>query len=232
MDLQIRLNAATKNIFMNNLIKLNTKINFTNQNKHTMTDYISGKLTELSPTNAVIENQGIGYIMEISLQTYEELNGKSEATLYIQRQVNQRDGIEIDYGFASKEERNLFRSITSVSGMGASSARMILSALNPEELRSTILSENVARLKSIKGIGLKSAQRLILELKDKIVKGDGGNFEAILHSQSNADAEEAAIALQNLGFTKPNISKAIQTILKNTPDAKVEDIIKAALKML
>ncbi len=232
MDLQIRLNAATKNIFMNNLIKLNTKINFTNQNKHTMTDYISGKLTELSPTNAVIENQGIGYIMEISLQTYEELNGKSEATLYIQRQVNQRDGIEIDYGFASKEERNLFRSITSVSGMGASSARMILSALNPEELRNTILSENVARLKSIKGIGLKSAQRLILELKDKIVKGDGGNFEAILHSQSNADAEEAAIALQNLGFTKPNISKAIQTILKNTPDAKVEDIIKAALKML
>jgi len=217
---------------MNNLIKLNTKINFTNQNKHTMTDYISGRLTELSPTNAVIENQGIGYIMEISLQTYEELNGKSEATLYIQRQVNQRDGIEIDYGFASKEERNLFRSITSVSGMGASSARMILSALNPEELRSTILSENVARLKSIKGIGLKSAQRLILELKDKIVKGDGGNFEAILHSQSNADAEEAAIALQNLGFTKPNISKAIQTILKNTPDAKVEDIIKAALKML
>ena len=217
---------------MNNLIKLNTKINFTNQNKHTMTDYISGKLTELSPTNAVIENQGIGYIMEISLQTYEELNGKSEATLYIQRQVNQRDGIEIDYGFASKEERNLFRSITSVSGMGASSARMILSALNPEELRSTILSENVARLKSIKGIGLKSAQRLILELKDKIVKGDGGNFEAILHSQSNADAKEAAVALQNLGFTKPNISKAIQTILKNTPDAKVEDIIKAALKML
>ena len=232
MNLKIRLNAATKNIFMNNLIKLNTKINFTNQNKQTMTDYISGKLTELSPTNAVIENQGIGYIMEISLQTYEELNGKSEATLYIQRQVNQRDGIEIDYGFASKEERNLFRSITSVSGMGASSARMILSALNPEELRSTILSENVARLKSIKGIGLKSAQRLILELKDKIVKGDGGNFEAILHSQSNADAEEAAVALQNLGFTKPNISKAIQTILKNTPDAKVEDIIKAALKML
>ena len=217
---------------MNNLIKLNTKINFTNQNKHTMIDYISGRLTELFPTNAVIENQGIGYIMEISLQTYEELNGKSEATLYIQRQVNQRDGIEIDYGFASKEERNLFRSITSVSGMGASSARMILSALNPEELRNTILSENVARLKSIKGIGLKSAQRLILELKDKIVKGDGGNFEAILHSQSNADAEEAAIALQNLGFTKPNISKAIQTILKNTPDAKVEDIIKAALKML
>ena len=229
---ELRARSATPKIFRNNLIKLNTRINFTNQNEHTMTDYISGRLTELSPTNAVIENHGIGYIMEISLQTYEELNGKSEATLYIQRQVNQRDGIEVDYGFASKEERNLFRSITSVSGMGASSARMILSALNPEELRNTILSENIARLKSIKGIGLKSAQRLILELKDKIVKGDGSNFEALLHSQSSADAEEAAIALQNLGFAKPNISKAIQTILKNTPDAKVEDIIKAALKML
>lgn len=197
-----------------------------------MIDYISGRLAELSPTNAVIENQGIGYIMEISLQTYEELNGKTEATLYIQRQVNQRDGVEIDYGFATKEERNLFRSITSVSGMGASSARMILSSLTPEELQNTILSENVARLKSIKGIGLKSAQRLILELKDKIVKGEGSNFDAILKVQTNADAEEAAIALQNLGFTKPNISKAIQAILKQTPDAKVEDIIKAALKML
>ena len=197
-----------------------------------MIDYISGRPAELSPTNAVIENQGIGYIMEISLQTYEELNGKTEATLYIQRQVNQRDGVEIDYGFATKEERNLFRSITSVSGMGASSARMILSSLTPEELQNTILSENVARLKSIKGIGLKSAQRLILELKDKIVKGEGSNFDAILKAQTNADAEEAAIALQNLGFTKPNISKAIQAILKQTPDAKVEDIIKAALKML
>ena len=197
-----------------------------------MIDYISGRLAELSPTNAVIENQGIGYIMEISLQTYEELNGKTEATLYIQRQVNQRDGIEIDYGFATKEERNLFRSITSVSGMGASSARMILSSLTPEELQNTILSENVARLKSIKGIGLKSAQRLILELKDKIVKGEGSNLDAIIKAQTNADAEEAATALQNLGFAKPNISKAIQTILKQTPDAKVEDIIKAALKML
>ena len=203
-----------------------------NQSKHAMIDYISGRLAELSPTNAVIENQGIGYIMEISLQTYEELNGKAEATLYIQRQVNQRDGIETDYGFATKEERNLFRSITSVSGMGASSARMILSSLTPEELQNTILSENVARLKSIKGIGLKSAQRLILELKDKIVKGEGSNFDAILKAQTNADAEEAATALQNLGFAKPNISKAIQTILKQTPDAKVEDIIKAALKML
>lgn len=197
-----------------------------------MIDYISGKLVELSPTNAVIENGGIGYIMEISLQTYEELNGKTEATIYIQRQVNTRDGAEVDYGFASKEERNLFRSITSVSGMGASSARMILSSLTPEELRNTILSENVARLKSVKGIGLKSAQRLILELKDKIVKGEGSSFEALLHSQPNADAEEAAIALQNLGFAKPNISKAIQSILKKNPDAKVEDIIKEALKML
>lgn len=197
-----------------------------------MIDYISGRLVELSPTDAVIENQGTGYVVEISLQTYEELNGKTEAKVYIQRQVNQRDGLETDYGFASKEERSLFRAITGVSGMGASSARMILSSLTPEELRNTILSENVARLKSIKGIGLKSAQRLILELKDKIVKGEGGNLEALLHAQANADAEEAATALQNLGFSKPNITKAIQSILKDKPDAKVEDIIKAALKIL
>ena len=197
-----------------------------------MIDYISGKLTELSPTNAVIENQGIGYIMEISLQTYEELNGKSEATLYIQRQVNQRDGIEIDYGFASKEERNLFRSITSVSGMGASSARMILSALNPEELRNTILSENVARLISIKGIGLKSAQRLILELKDKVVKGEGTDSPAIFSHADNSIIQEATTALVLLGFTKANVNKAVSAVLKEQPDASLEMIIKLALKRL
>lgn len=195
-----------------------------------MIDYISGKLETLTPTSAVIDNQGIGYIVEISLQTYDVLQGKSDVRVYVQRQVNQRDGLEVDYGFASMEERELFRSITSVSGMGAGSARMILSAMSPEELRSAILSEDVVKLKSIKGIGLKSAQRLILELKDKIVKGDG---EAALFAiASNDNAEEAATALQNLGFTKANISKAIQSILKANPGATVEEIIKAALKML
>lgn len=197
-----------------------------------MIDYISGKIKELSPTSAVIDNNGIGYCVEISLQTYDVLNGRSDAVVYIQKQVNQRDGVETDYGFANKEERTLFRNITSVSGMGAASARMILSSLSPQELNEAILSEDINRLKSIKGIGLKSAQRLILELKDKIVKGENASFETLLKAESNQAAEEAATALLNLGFAKPNISKAIQSILKNNPSASIEEIIKAALKML
>lgn len=197
-----------------------------------MIEYISGTVKNLSPTSVVIDNQGIGYIMEISLQTYNILQGKKEASIFIQRQINQRDGSEIDYGFADTEERELFRSITSVSGMGASSARMILSAMNSSELREVILSEDINRLKSIKGIGLKSAQRLILELKDKLVNIEKENSEVLFRSESNNYAEEAAAALFNLGFSKPNISKAIQKILKDKPHSKVEEIIKSALKIL
>ncbi len=197
-----------------------------------MIDYISGRIAELTPTSAVVDNGGIGYAVEISLQTYDSLDGKTEATLYIQRQVNQRDGQEVDYGFATKEERSIFRSITGVSGMGAASARMILSSLSPAELNEAILSEDINRLKSVKGIGLKSAQRLVLELKDKIVKGEGASFDTLLKAESNRDADEAASALLNLGFSKPNISKAIQSILKEKPGASLEDIIKTALKML
>lgn len=198
-----------------------------------MIDYISGQIKELTPTYAIIENQGIGYGVEISLQTYSALEGKSQCTIYLQKQVNQRDGSETDYGFAGKEERNIFRMITGVSGMGASSARMILSSLSATELQECILSENINRLKSIKGIGLKTAQRIVLELKDKIVKGGGIENETILfHSEQNAIAEEASSALQMLGFAKPNISKALQRILKENPESKVEDLIKEALKIL
>ena len=140
-----------------------------------MIDYISGKIAELTPTRVVIDNQGIGYGIEISLQTYSALEKKKETTVYIQSQVNQREGTEVDFGFATKEERELFRLITSVSGMGAASARMILSSLTANELREAILGENVTLIKSIKGIGLKTAQRIILELKDKIVKGGESN---------------------------------------------------------
>ncbi|MCR5571022.1 MAG: Holliday junction branch migration protein RuvA, partial [Bacteroidales bacterium] len=184
-----------------------------------MIEYISGKLVALTPTMAVIDNQGIGYAVEISLQTYDALNGKSEATAYIQRQINPRDGIEVDYGFATKEERELFRQITSVSGMGAASARMVLSSLSAEELRNAILSEDVNRLKGVKGIGLKTAQRMVLELKDKIVKGDGASLDVLFRPDGSAAAEEAATALQMLGFAKPNINKAIQAILKQDPQA-------------
>ena len=197
-----------------------------------MIDYIKGKIAELSPTRVVVENQGIGYGLEISLQTYTRLEKVSDATLYVQRQVNQRDGTEVSYGFASKEERELFCLITGVSGMGAASARMILSSLSADELRDAILSENLARLKSIKGIGLKTAQRMILELKDKIVKGAVAGIEAMFQGSSSDAAEEAASALQMLGFARPNINKAIQNILRENPTAKVEEIIKIALSML
>ena len=197
-----------------------------------MIEYISGKLATLSPTMAVIDNQGIGYCVEISLQTYDALNGKSEAVVYIQRQVNPRDGSEVDYGFATRDERELFRQITSVSGMGAASARMVLSSLSAEELRTAILSEDVNRLKGVKGIGLKTAQRMVLELKDKIIKGEDAGSAVLFKTDSGAAAEEASTALQMLGFSKPNINKAIQAILKQNPGASVEEIIKAALQRL
>jgi len=197
-----------------------------------MIDYISGKLVTLTPTMAVIDNQGIGYALEISLQTYDVLNGKDNATVFVQRQLNPRDGTDVDYGFATRDERELFRQITSVSGMGAASARMVLSSLTAEELRNAILAEDVARLKSVKGIGLKTAQRMVLELKDKIVKGDGAEPGVLLRSEPNAAADEAATALQMLGFTKPNINKALQAILKTNPQASVEELIKAALQRL
>ena len=197
-----------------------------------MIDYISGKLVTLTPTMAVIDNQGIGYALEISLQTYDVLNGKDSATVFVQRQLNPRDGTDVDYGFATRDERELFRQITSVSGMGAASARMVLSSLTAEELRNAILAEDVARLKSVKGIGLKTAQCMVLELKDKIVKGDGAEPGVLLRSEPNAAADEAATALQMLGFTKPNINKALQAILKTNPQASVEELIKAALQRL
>ena len=197
-----------------------------------MIDYISGRLKTITPTYAVIENSGIGYMVEISLQTYDFLSGKEDCTVYIQRQVNQRDGTEVDYGFSTREERELFKSITGVSGMGASSARMILSALSPSELKETILAEDTGRLKAIKGIGLKSAQRLVLELRDKMGKAEEGETGILLRNNRNEIVEEATAALVNLGFARPNINKAVQTILKATPEASVEVIIKNALRML
>ena len=197
-----------------------------------MIDFVTGKLCEISPTRVVVDNNGIGYAMEISLQTYDLLKEKKEAVVYVRSQVNQREGTSIDYGFANKEERELFKLITSVSGIGASSARMILSSLSAGELREAILSENVNTLKSIKGIGLKSAQRMILELKDKIVKGEGASNDLLFVSQNNEILEEASSALMMLGFNKANIQKAIQNIIKANPNASVEQIIKSALKML
>ena len=197
-----------------------------------MTDYISGKIAELTPTRVVVDNAGIGYAMEISLQTYSALENKKEATVYVETQVNTRDGSSVDYGFASKDERALFQLITSVSGMGAASARMVLSSMNSEEFRNAVLAEDINRIKSVKGIGLKTAQRLILELKDKVADGKGAAATELFQNAGNESVEEATSALQMLGFNKANIGKTIQAILKKKPTATVEEIIKEALRML
>lgn len=197
-----------------------------------MIEYISGKIAELTPTRVVIDNQGIGYSMEISLQTYALLDGKNEGKAYIYHHIQSNSDVEEYYGFATKDERSLFELIIGVSGIGVNTARMILSSLSADELREAILSENVNAIKSVKGIGLKSAQRLILELKDKIIKGEGASNDVLFTVDRNAVTDEATSALQILGFSKPNIQKAIQKILKDKPDAKVEEIIKAALQML
>lgn len=197
-----------------------------------MIDYISGKIAELTPTRVVLDNSGIGYAIEISLQTYAALESQKEAKVYIYHHIQSSSDVELFYGFSSKDERSIFELLISVSGVGVNTARVILSSFSADELRESILSENVAAIKSVKGIGLKTAQRMVLELKDKISKGEGGVSEVLLVSDRNAVAEEAAAALQMLGFSKPNISKAIQKIVSSNPNIKVEELIKQALQML
>lgn len=197
-----------------------------------MIDYISGTISELSPTKVVVDNHGIGYGLEISLQTYEALNGKEQVKVYCLTTVNQRDATEVMYGFATKDERELFELIIGVSGIGSATARMVLSSMSAEEFREAVLSENINKIKSVKGIGLKGAQRMILELKDKIVRGEGAAVDSIFAADNSSDVDEATSALSMLGFAKPNINKAIQAILKKKPNAKVEEIIKMALQML
>lgn len=195
-----------------------------------MIDYIKGIIEELGPTEVTLENNGIGYRILISLQTYESINGLKETKVYIHHYL--REDEELYYGFASKDERELFRLLIGVSGIGASTARMMLSSLTSDEIRNAILAEDINKIKSIKGIGLKSAQRLILELKDKVVKGSGSETPALFATASNGAADEAVTALVMLGFTKANVNKAVTAVLKEKPSASLEEIIKLALKRL
>ena len=194
-----------------------------------MIDYIKGKTVELTPTDMVVECYGIGYRILISLQTYEGFNGKDDVTVYIHHYL--REAEELYYGFSPKDERELFRLLIGVSGIGASTARMMLSSLTAEEIRNAIIAEDINKIKSIKGIGLKSAQRLILELKDKVVKGAGADT-SLFQNATNSTVEEAATALVMLGFTKPNVNKALTAVTKEKPGASVEELIKLALKNL
>ena len=195
-----------------------------------MIDYIKGQIIELTPTELILECGGIGYSILISLQTYEKMQLQTQTVAYIHHYI--REDEELYFGFATKDERELFRLLIGVSGIGVASARMMLSSLTSEEIRQAILSEDIHKIKSVKGIGLKSAQRLVLELKDKIVKGAGTDTPSIFKADNNALIDEATTALVMLGFTKANINKVLPGILKENPTARVEDLIKAALKKL
>jgi len=195
-----------------------------------MIDYIKGQIIELTPTELILECGGIGYSILISLQTYEALQLQTQTVAYIHHYI--REDEELFYGFATKDERELFRLLIGVSGIGVNSARMMLSSLTSEEIRNAILAEDINKIKSVKGIGLKSAQRLVLELKDKIVKGAGADTGVLLKVDSSAVVDEATTALVMLGFSKAAINKVMPAILKENPKARVEDIIKSALKRL
>jgi Holliday junction DNA helicase RuvA len=198
-----------------------------------MIEYIKGELTEITPAMAVIECNGLGYGINVSLNTYSAIQGKKEVKLYIYESI--REDAYILYGFATKQERELFLLLISVSGIGGNTARMILSALTPSELCNVISSGNDKLLKTVKGIGLKTAQRIIVDLKDKISTTDIGTSTTsapISITANNEIYEEAIAALTMLGFAQAPSQKVVAVILKEEPDAAVEKVIKLALKRL
>jgi holliday junction DNA helicase RuvA len=193
-----------------------------------MYEYISGKLIELNPAYAIIDNNGIAFYISISLQTYSQLQEGESCKLLIYQVI--REDANLLFGFFSVRERDIFKNLISVSGIGANTARMMLSSLSPEEIQQAILSANVNVLKSVKGIGLKSAQRVIIDLKDKIGKID--ESPQIFVEESNTIRNEALSALVTLGFPKNAAEKAIDKILKDNPDLNIETLVKLALKSI
>lgn len=193
-----------------------------------MIEYLDGRLAETNPAHVVIDINGIGYFIHISLNTFSLFNGKSSARLYIHEVI--REDSHLLYGFYDREERELFRMLISVSGVGANTGILFLSSLTVTEIKAAILTGDIDRLKSIKGIGLKTAQRIVVELKDKIGK------EPILNeffmTLNNSVREEALSALVTLGFVKKNAEKAVDTILRGNPGFSVEQVIKDSLKQM
>jgi len=193
-----------------------------------MFEYIKAKLVELNPTYAVMDTGGVAYFINISLNTYSLLKEGDEQKLFIHQVV--REDAHILYGFAEKAERELFRLLITVSGIGSNTARMMLSSSSIKELKNAILTGNVNILKSIKGIGLKTAQRVIIDLKDKIVKS--GSDTDIFIDQSNTKREEALSALVMLGFNKLAVEKNLDKMIHEEGELSVEEMIKLALKRL
>ena len=196
-----------------------------------MYTYIKGELVEITPTAAVIENNGIGYELQISLQTFTEIQGLRDVMLYIHHHI--REDVELWYGFATKEERNIFRMLIEVNGIGPNTARMMLSSMNSAEIKTAIISGDVNRIKSIKGIGIKTAQRVIIDLKDKIAKGGEDVSAAIFATETkSALMEEALSALVMLGFAKAAAEKVLKAVYKENPNSTLEQLIKFSLKRL
>ena len=197
-----------------------------------MYEYITGKLAELNPAYAVIEAGGIGSFINISLQTYSELEGRDEAMLYLHHAV--REDAQTLYGFATRAERELFRLLIGVSGVGGNTARMIQSTYSPSELRNIIATGNAVLLKNVKGLGLKTAQKIIVDLSGRMLdlKGNDVATTAIAAGSRNEAFDEALSALVMLGFQKTASEKVLTKIFKESPTASVEEAIKFALKHL
>ncbi|NBC58906.1 MAG: Holliday junction branch migration protein RuvA [Bacteroidetes bacterium] len=193
-----------------------------------MISFIKGKLAEKSPTQIVVDCNGVGYEVNISLYSYGMLPENESIRIYTYLQV--REDAQVLFGFMDKSERDVFTKLISVSGIGASTARMMFSSLSPEEVVNAIANEDVETIKSVKGIGLKTAQRVIVDLKDKINKIDIAS--EVLPIQNNTHKDEALSALVTLGYSKKQAEKSVHKIVKENPEATVEYIIKTALKNL
>ena len=193
-----------------------------------MYEYLQGKITEIKPSNLVLEVGGIGYFINVSLNTFSKLKEKKEAKVYI-HQVVREDALLL-YGYAQKSEREIFRYLISVSGVGANTATVMLSSLSPGEVKKAVLTENENVLKSVKGIGAKTAKRIILDLKDKISKAETDDSQIAI--PVNDTVEEASAALIMLGFNKKAIEKVVPKLQKEQPDISVENLVKTALKRL
>jgi Holliday junction DNA helicase RuvA len=193
-----------------------------------MFEYVRGTLKEINPAYCVIEAGGLGYFIHISLTTYGQLQSQEQCKLLLHQVI--REDAHILYGFYSAAEREAFRQLITVSGIGANTARLILSSFKPDDLRQTIASGNTSALQGIKGIGLKSAQRIIVELRDKVGKTAG--LEEIVFLQNNTIKDEALSALVTLGFTKNAVEKVVNNILLADKNITLEDLIKKSLKLL
>ena len=198
-----------------------------------MYEYINGTISEMSPTHVVLDVSGVGYYIHISLQTYSAIERLDRARLFVHHVV--REDAQLLYGFFTAGERELFRPLISVSGVGVNTARMILSTYSPRELQSIIATENAVLLKNVKGLGLKTAQKIIVELSGKMsglgLLSEGSGEQPAVHAGS-ADFDETLAALVMLGFPKAAAEKAVKGIYTESPSISVEEAVRAALKRL